>query len=243
MRGRRAHRRRRARAAPQGPVVLLAGLFALGGVLDAGLYEHFGGIAGALVCLAALVGSARQVALCMGICTAGYFGALALHGRSLAWMAGDGSYVIAGQLINLAGNAFVGVLMVALLRSFLAGAPQRLADVRAGGRSLTPQLALAAGGRAVALLPAADARTLVSPLTRGEREVAALLAAGRVPKQVAHDLSIALPTVRSRIAAAKRKTGARTLDQLVALYVAAGGHAMHAEAGDAAMVAEARLAA
>ena len=31
-------------------------------------------------------------------------------------------------------------------------------------------------------------------------------------------LAVALATVRSRIASAKRKTGARTLDQLVAMY-------------------------
>lgn len=133
-------------------------------------------------------------------------------------MVGDGRYVIAGHLVNFAGNAAVGLLMVALLRRFLAAAPQSLAAVRAGGRSLTPQLALAASGRHVALLPAAPARTLVAPLTHGERQVVALLATGRVPKQAAHDLSIALATVRSRIASAKRKTGARTLDQLVAMY-------------------------
>lgn len=228
---------------PRGRLVLLAALFVVAGALDSGWYEHFGGIAGALACLAALVGSARQVALCLGVSTAGYLGTLALHGYSLTWMAGDGSYVIAGQLVNFAGNAVVGVLMVALLRSFLASAPRRLADVRAGGRSLTPQLALAAAGRTVALLPAADARTLIAALTRGECDVVALLAAGRVPKQAAHDLSIALPTVRSRIASAKRKTGARTLDQLVAMYAGAEGSAMYAEAGAARLDAEARRAA
>ncbi len=103
----------------------------------------------------------------------------------------------------------------------LGGVGAQLAAVRAGGDSLTPQLALAASGRHVAALPAADARSLIAKLTDAERVVLALLANGRVPKQAAHDLSIALPTVRSRIAAAKRKTGARTLEQLVALYATA----------------------
>jgi DNA-binding CsgD family transcriptional regulator len=206
---------------PKGRVVLLAGLFAAGGVLDAGLYEHFGGVAGALVCIAALVCAARWVALCLAVCTAGYLGGLALHGSSLAWMLGDGRYAIAGHLVNFAGNGGVGLLMVAFLRRFLAGAPLRLAAVRAGGRSLTPQLALTASGRYVALLPAADARTLIVALTHAERQVVALLATGRVPKQAARDLTIALATVRSRIASAKRKTGARTLDQLVAMYAEA----------------------
>ena len=202
---------------PKGRVVVLAGAFGIGGALDAGLYEHFGGIAGAIVCIAALVSSGRWVALCLAVCVVSYLGGLLLHGAQLAWIVGDGRYVIAGQVVNFAGNGAVGLLMIALLRRFLAGAPQQLAAVRAGGRSLTAQLALAASGRHVALLPAADARTLTAALTRGEREVMALLATGRVPKQAAHDLSIVLATVRSRIASAKRKTGARTLDQLVAM--------------------------
>ncbi len=206
---------------PKGRVAAAVALFGLGGLLDAGLYDWFGGVAGALVCVSALVSSRRWVALCVATGTAAYLGALALHGRGLTWMVGDGSYVIAGQLVNLAGNAAVGLLMVALLRRFLASAPQRLAAVHAGGRSLTPQLALAAGGRSVALLPAADARTLIARLTSGERDVMALLASGRVPKQAAGDLSIALSSLRSRIASAKRKTGARTLDQLVAMYAEA----------------------
>jgi DNA-binding CsgD family transcriptional regulator len=204
---------------PRGRIVLLAGVFGAAGTLDAGLYEHFGGVAGAMVFIAAVVGAARWVVLCGAVCVAGYVGGLALHGSSLPWMLGDGRYEIANHLVNFAGNGAVGLLMVALLRRFLADVPERLAAVRSGGRSLTPQLALAAGGgRHLALLSPADARTLIAPLTQGERQVMALLAAGRAPKQAAHDLSIALATVRSRIASAKRKTGARTLDQLVAMY-------------------------
>jgi len=206
---------------PKGRVVLLAGLFGLAGSLDVGLYDHFGGVAGVIVCIAAFVCAPRYVALCFAVCTVGYLGGLALHGSSLAWMVGDGLYVIVGHLVNFADHGAIGLLMLALLRRFLASAPQHLASLRADGRSLTPQLALAAGGHHVALLPAADARTLITPLTQGEREVVSLLASGRVSKQVAHDLTIALATVRSRIASAKHKTGARTLPQLVAMYTEA----------------------
>jgi DNA-binding CsgD family transcriptional regulator len=48
-----------------------------------------------------------------------------------------------------------------------------------------------------------------------------LLAAGRAPKQVARELSVTLATVRSHIAAGKRKTGSRTVEQLVATYAGA----------------------
>ena len=42
-----------------------------------------------------------------------------------------------------------------------------------------------------------------------------LLATGLAPKQAAWELCVAITTVRSHIAAAKRKSGARTLQQLV----------------------------
>jgi DNA-binding CsgD family transcriptional regulator len=144
-----------------------------------------------------------------------------LHGSSFAWMVGDDRDAVFGQLVNLAANAGAGLLMIALLRRFLADAPRLVGAVRAGADSLTPQLALAAGGRPVRLLPAVDPRTLIATLTPAECAVVGLLASGRVPKQAARDLSIALATVRSRIAAAKRKTGARTTEHLVALYAEA----------------------
>lgn len=208
---------------PRGRMVLLATVFAVGGLLDVGLQGYFAEVAVAIVCVAALICTARWVTLCCVVSAAGFLGALVLHGRSMDWIVGDGRYVVAGQLVNLAANASGGLLIIALLRRFLAEAPRMRAAVRAGGGSLTPQLALAAGGGSVLRLPAADSRTLVAALTPAERAVVELLAAGRAPKQTAGDLSIALPTVRSRIAAAKRKTGARTIEHLVALYAGSDG--------------------
>lgn len=49
----------------------------------------------------------------------------------------------------------------------------------------------------------------------------ALLKDGLLSKQAALELSVTLATVRSHIAAAKRKTGARTLEQLVGIYAQA----------------------
>ena len=82
---------------------------------------------------------------------------------------------------------------------------------------MTPELvAVVAAGREQHLLPRADPGALTSKLTTAERQVIALLASGRAPKQAAHELHVELSTVRSHIAAAKRKTGACTLEQLVA---------------------------
>lgn len=52
-------------------------------------------------------------------------------------------------------------------------------------------------------------------LTPAEREIVTLLAAGRVPKEIAAARGTTLATVRTQIKHAKRRTGARTLDELV----------------------------
>jgi DNA-binding CsgD family transcriptional regulator len=71
------------------------------------------------------------------------------------------------------------------------------------------------------LLSAVDPRVLIEVLSTAERDVLALLARGHAPKQAAYERGTTIATVRSQIAAAKRKTGARTLGQLVALFAEA----------------------
>ena len=58
----------------------------------------------------------------------------------------------------------------------------------------------------------------LSRLTRSERRILALLAQGATPKQVAWELHLAISTVRTHIASAKRKADARTVHQLVGAY-------------------------
>jgi DNA-binding CsgD family transcriptional regulator len=86
-------------------------------------------------------------------------------------------------------------------------------------------------GERTAATSGADA---MRSLTRSERRVLGLLAQGLAPKQAAWELHVAISTVRSHIAAAKRKTGARTLQQLVGEFAATAapqadaGFAIHA---------------
>lgn len=54
-------------------------------------------------------------------------------------------------------------------------------------------------------------------LTSTERRIVSRLASGAVTKKIASEECVSIATVRSRIASAKRKTGARTLPQLVAM--------------------------
>ena len=60
-------------------------------------------------------------------------------------------------------------------------------------------------------------------LTSSERRVLTLLAQGLAPKQAAWELHVAISTVRSHIASAKRKSGARTLQQMVGAFAATAG--------------------
>jgi DNA-binding CsgD family transcriptional regulator len=112
-------------------------------------------------------------------------------------------------------------VLVNLIRRFTASVPTSLASVRASGPAITPELAAAVRTELLALLPRADPIQLIAPLTNAERKVLALLRDGLLPEQAALELSITLATVRSHIAAAKRKTGARTIEQLIGIYAQA----------------------
>ena len=203
-----------------GRTTIAAALFALAGALDAGVQTHYAQVAHAIVFPAAVISAPAWLAACAVVSGVGYVADLVVQGHSAAWMLpGEGAGLIATQEADIALNALAGLLAVAVLRHCIAGVAAELHDVRGGGPSLTPQLAIAVRARGDAtLLGRADPAALVGELTSAERAVLTLLAAGRAPKQAARELAVALPTVRSHIAAAKRKTGARTLGQLVALF-------------------------
>jgi DNA-binding CsgD family transcriptional regulator len=75
-----------------------------------------------------------------------------------------------------------------------------------------PVLKLPSAQGPIASTPAAR-----SALTPAEREVVTLLADGHRPKQIALLRGVALSTIRTQIKAAKHKTGARTIEQLIAV--------------------------
>jgi two-component system, LuxR family, response regulator FixJ len=207
----------------RGATMLAAALFVAAGAIDHGFQGHYAEVAPAIVFVAALVSSPRWVLLTLAVSALGYLADAALAGRSLHWMLlGAGQSDVATQLADLALNAVVGLLLIVLLRRFVAGVPETLAAARRGtARAITPAL-----GQVIAesrpMLPGPEPRDRIETLSPAERTVLELLAAGRAPKQAAHDLSVSLATVRSHIAAAKRKTRARTLEQLVGIYAEAG---------------------
>jgi DNA-binding CsgD family transcriptional regulator len=97
--------------------------------------------------------------------------------------------------------------------------PETQGVARTGGIAVTAGLAYAGVRTSPTELPSGvDPRVLIGTLSAAERDVLVLLARGRAPKQAAYERGTTIATVRSQIAAAKRKTGARTLGQLVALF-------------------------
>lgn len=125
-------------------------------------------------------------------------------------------------LFNAVGTVATGVaiaLSVTTLAVFLHRRPQLLWRLREDDLLLRspPE----PGDQESARRQLAPARR--TALSAAELQVVTLLAAGRAPKQAAFDLDIAVSTVRSHLKAAKRKTHARTLTELVGLFVMEDG--------------------
>jgi DNA-binding CsgD family transcriptional regulator len=219
-----AARPRRAAAVlcPRGRIVLLAALFALIGAIDTSLQSHYAETTVVVVWIAAIVASPRWILACVAVSVLGVLIDYAAQGQSLAWMLmGAGQDDVANQIVDLCVNAALVVAALSVLRGTLTSAPAALREVRDGGESLTPALAAVVREQPLALLGRADPGAVIASLSESEQRVLSLLADGLLPKQAAVELGVKLPTVRSHIAAAKRKTGARTLEQLVGLYAEA----------------------
>lgn len=155
-----------------------------------------------------------------GLLVVGYL----LAGASLFdVVTGPNSYnAVSNVILPLIAGA-VGVLLAAVANTVFGGLGEHMRGLRHGEPATTPGMtALLARSPVLLTLPPARAHVTCashaqSALTPAEREVVALLAQGHRPKQIALLRGVALSTIRSQIQAAKRKTGSRTIDQLVAI--------------------------
>ncbi len=134
----------------------------------------------------------------------------------------DVARLVETAVFSAAGTVAAGIglaLPVAVASGFLHRRPQILADLR------VRDLLLVAGPRTGGDEPVRRElpRAPRTALSRAELQVVTLLAAGRAPKQIAADLSVKIATVRSHLKVAKRKTHARTLAELVGLFVVEEG--------------------
>lgn len=141
-----------------------------------------------------------------------------------AWINRDdmtSARLVETTVFSSVGTAAVGVgiaLAVATTAGFLRRRPQVLAELRATDLLLDGQPALDRLPSRHRLPPAPRV-----PLSSAELEVVARLASGRVPKQIAADLHVTLATVRSHLKHAKHKTHARTLSELVGMFILEDG--------------------
>lgn len=161
----------------------------------------------ALVFVAAVVARPRTVWLTVL--------ALAITHAAGAVLAGDvlglgGRDVggILGHLVALPFAAGIFLGFVLLMRQTTDRAPAAIGDARErAARALAPE-ALDAGPNPT------------ETLTPAERRVLAGLVAGRAVKEIARDLGIAPSTAQTHVRNMKRKTGARTIAELVGLGIA-----------------------
>jgi DNA-binding CsgD family transcriptional regulator len=118
-------------------------------------------------------------------------------------------------------TGLVGVMLAGVTNRIFGRLTEILDGLRHGAPATTPAMTALLGGHPIALLAPGPGLTGATPervpLTAAERDVVALLGDGLRPKQVAHLRGVAISTVRSQIQAAKRKTGARTIEELIAI--------------------------
>lgn len=172
------------------------------------------------VMLAVIVAKTRVVWLCAGSLVVACAMTMWIDRAAIA----DGRD-LAGALGHLLSYLSVAGLLLGLRRlytNFTARVGSRLEEIRAGAPALTPALSLAIerGAAPIALLPAPCP---LRDLTPTERDVVYGLVRGRAPKQLAAERGVSLATIRTHIANAKRKTGARTMPGLVAIAARADG--------------------
>jgi DNA-binding CsgD family transcriptional regulator len=130
--------------------------------------------------------------------------------------------LIETAVFSAVGTVAAGIaiaLSVVTLVIFLQRRPQVLSGLRESDLLLSAPDTRHDREPAKPLLEPAPRITL-SP---AELQVVTLLAAGGAPKDIAAELCVAVSTVRSHLKAAKRKTHARTLPELVGLFVVEDG--------------------
>lgn len=208
---------------PAGSTLVLALSVSVVLAIDDPATSPYLSVASAVVALAAVTERPAWVAACVAVMSGGYLLALIISGHSVDWMTGRAHlYAEANTIMNLVLVSGTMLLGIRALNETLKRAPVTLADARQTGQAITPELGRAVAANApVALLQAADPRDLLSKLTPSEGRVVAELTAGRIAKQIAADWQLDISTIRTHIANAKAKTGARTLEHLVALAVSA----------------------
>ncbi len=195
------------------------GAAAADGLLPAGPYAAFSVSA---IALAVIVTGPRLVWLCVMLLDLGYATAILVEASPAALIRDGQLDGVLGAMLAYPLAALVGLGLVRRFSWLLANAEPTLDAMRRGAPVLTPALAIAIrdGGRARETLLLPPAAPIA--LTRSELKVVDELARGVAPKQIARQLNRSVATVRSHIKHAKRKTGARTLAELVAMAALPG---------------------
>lgn len=209
--------RRLARILPRRPWLLLvaAAASALPIALDGGVNSALLDVPMPLTWVAAVVASAGLTLLTGAVIGVAFLVAAVTAGLPVGRLvAGPHAYDVVTNALDGPLLAVAGVLLAGSFRGLLARSDAWLAAVRAGAEASTPALGRLIRGRQPLLLGSGSEKVR---LTDSEQAVVDLLAEGLRAKQIAIQRGTSLKTVRTQIKRAKRKTGARTLEELVAI--------------------------
>jgi DNA-binding CsgD family transcriptional regulator len=175
----------------------------------------------AAVAIAVVVAAPPGVVLCAAIIVAAWSAGALVDGHGVAYLYGGGLGRLLNVVLDVAVPATLLLCALSAVRLTLREAPGLLDAARRGAVTAPPALLAAVREGSAAMLPRGDAAAIVGRLSPAEARVVELVASGLLAKQVARELSLSVATVRSHIAAAKRKTDAATIPQLAGLWAEA----------------------
>jgi DNA-binding CsgD family transcriptional regulator len=206
-----------ARVLPRHPwlILLAVGASAIPIALDGGLNSALLDVPMPLAWVAAVAASTGFTLLTGAVIGIAFVVAAIAAGLPIGQLLATGNgYNLVTNALDGPLLAIAGVLLAGSFRSLLSRSDAWVEAVHAGAEASTPALGRLIRGREPLLLVSGSAALR---LTGSEQAVVDLLADGLRAKQIAHVRGTSVQTVRTQIKLAKRKTGARTLDELVAI--------------------------
>ncbi len=168
-----------------------------------------------------LLGTSASLAVA-GILSSGLLAAFLLDGMSLqAIVSGPERYIAVTDILNPLIIVLAALALTGVFRLVLANAASTLWRARCGEAASSPAMRALLAGQPVLALPAGDIEAIRDErsewLSAAERDIVERLASGETPKQIALARGVRDDTVYDQIGSAKQKSGAKTIEHLVAL--------------------------
>jgi DNA-binding CsgD family transcriptional regulator len=156
------------------------------------------------------------------ILSTGLLASFLLAGQSLgSIITGPDRYIAVTDILNPFVVVLLALVVTAVFRRVLGGAGHTLWCARQGEAGSSPAMRALLGGEpdAILALPRGDSghgHEPAKPLSPAERDIVDRLARGQTPQQIALARNVRDDTIYEQIGSAKHKTGAATIEHLIA---------------------------